>query len=170
MLAHSTRYVWSVTCVGVWTCTSVKCGYTDVTMRVVFDTSLLVAALRSRQGASYALVSSLPSDQFQICLSVALYIEWQAVLTRAVHLPPNQSPERALAFLRYLASVAHLQDIYYLWRPQLRDPNDDMVLELAVASQASYIVTHNVRDFQNLKFDIQAITPREFLKLVRSKE
>lgn len=138
-------------------------------MKVVFDTSVLVAAVRSRQGASYALVSSLPNEQFQICLSVALYVEWQAVLTRAEHLPANQTPENALAFLRYLASVAHLQDIYYLWRPQLRDPNDDMVLELAVASQAKYIVTHNVRDFQNLKFDIQAITPSAFLKLVRSQ-
>lgn len=138
-------------------------------MKVVFDTSLLVAAVRSKQGASYALVSSLPSEQFQICLSVALYVEWQAVLTRTEHLPPNQRAENALAFLRYLASIAHLQDIYYLWRPQLRDPNDDMVLELAVASQAKYIVTHNVRDFQSLNFDIQAITPSEFLKIVRSK-
>ncbi|HAJ71979.1 MAG TPA: putative toxin-antitoxin system toxin component, PIN family [Methylophilaceae bacterium] len=138
-------------------------------MKVVFDTSLLVAAVRSKQGASYALVSLLPNEQFQICLSVALYVEWQAVLTRAEHLPVHQTPENALAFLRYLASVAHLQDIYYLWRPQLRDPNDDMVLELAVASQAKYIVTHNARDFQNLNFDIQAITPSTFLKLVRSQ-
>jgi len=138
-------------------------------MRVVFDTSLLVAAVRSKQGASYALISSLPTDKFQICLSVALYVEWQAVLTRSEHLPSHQSSENALAFLRYLASVAHLQDIYYLWRPQLRDPNDDMVLELAVAAQAKYIVTHNVRDFQNLKFDIQAISPSDFLRLVRSE-
>ncbi|MDP8568043.1 putative toxin-antitoxin system toxin component, PIN family [Methylophilus aquaticus] len=139
-------------------------------MRVVFDTSLLVAAIRSKQGASYALISSLPNPQFEICLSVALYVEWQAVLTRVEHLPPGQQPENALAFLRYLASISHLQDIYYLWRPQLRDPNDDMVLELAVASQAEYIVTHNVRDFQNLKFDIQAISPGEFLTQLRRKE
>ena len=138
-------------------------------MKVVFDTSLLVAAVRSKQGASFALVSALPSSQFQICLSVALYVEWQAVLARTEHLPPNQQVENTLAFLRYLASVAHLQDIYYLWRPQLRDPNDDMVLELAVAAQAKYIVTHNIRDFQNLKFDIVAITPADFLKLIRSK-
>ncbi|MFD0930663.1 putative toxin-antitoxin system toxin component, PIN family [Methylophilus glucosoxydans] len=138
-------------------------------MNVVFDTSVLIAAVRSKHGASYALVSSLPSTQFQICLSVALYVEWQAVITRQEHLPPNQSSDNALAFLRYLASIAHLQDIYYLWRPQLRDPNDDMVLELAVASQARYIVTHNIRDFQNLQFDVQAITPSDFLKLLRSQ-
>lgn len=144
-------------------------GYTNATMNVVFDTSVLIAAVRSKHGASYALVSSLPSTQFQICLSVALYVEWQAVITRQEHLPPNQSSDNALAFLRYLASIAHLQDIYYLWRPQLRDPNDDMVLELAVASQARYIVTHNIRDFQNLQFDVQAITPSDFLKLLRSQ-
>lgn len=89
------------------------------------------------------------------------------MLTRAEHLPPNQEVENTLAFLRYLASTAHLQDIYYLWRPQLRDPNDDMVLELAVAAQAKYIVTHNIRDFQRLKFDVIAITPADFLKLLR---
>ena len=138
-------------------------------MKVVFDTSLLVAAARSNQGASFALVYALPSKQFQICLSVALYVEWQAVLTRTEHLPLNQQAENALAFLRYLASIAHLQDIYYLWRPQLRDPSDDMVLELAVAAQAKYIVTHNIRDFQNLKFDVVAITPADFLMLLRSK-
>ena len=137
-------------------------------MKVIFDTSVLVAAARSSQGASFALISALPSKQFQICLSVALYVEWQAVLTRAEHLPPNQEVENALAFLRYLASIAHMQDIYYLWRPQLRDPNDDMVLELAVAAQAKYIVTHNIRDFQRLKFDVIAITPADFLKLLRS--
>ena len=137
-------------------------------MKVIFDTSVLVAAARSSQGASFALISALPSKQFQICLSVALYVEWQAVLTRAEHLPPNQEVENALAFLRYLASIAHLQDIYYLWRPQLRDPNDDMVLELAVAAQAKYVVTHNIRDFQRLKFDVIAITPADFLKLLRS--
>ena len=137
-------------------------------MKVIFDTSVLVDAARSSQGASFALISALPSKQFQICLSVALYVEWQAVLTRAEHLPLNQEVENALAFLRYLASIAHLQDIYYLWRPQLRDPNDDMVLELAVAAQAKYIVTHNIRDFQRLKFDVIAITPADFLKLLRS--
>lgn len=138
-------------------------------MRVVFDTSLLVAAVCSNQGANFALVSSLPSAQFQICLSVALYVEWQAVLTRAEHLPPNLHAENAQAFLRNLASIAHLQDIYYLWRPQLRYPSDDMVLELAVASQASYIVTHHVRDFQHHPFEIQAISPSDFLKLLRSQ-
>jgi predicted nucleic acid-binding protein len=80
-------------------------------MRVVFDTSVLVAAARSRQGASFALVSSIPSSDFEICLSTALYTEWQDVLTRPEHLPASQTAEDALGFLRFLASQARLQEV-----------------------------------------------------------
>lgn len=78
-------------------------------MRVVFDTSVLVAAARSRRGASYALVSSLPSPDFQLCLSVSLYTEWQDVLTRAENLAPGRTAEDTRLYLRYLASQSHLQ-------------------------------------------------------------
>jgi predicted nucleic acid-binding protein len=113
----------------------------------VFDTSVLVAAARSRLGASYALVSSIPAPQFQLCLSVGLYTEWQEVLTRPEHLPPTQTAEDTRRFLRYLASESHLQEIYFLWRPFLPDADDDLVLELAFAANCRYIVTHNVKDF-----------------------
>lgn len=70
-----------------------------------------------------------------------------------------------LGFLRYLASVSHLQDIHYLWRPFLRDPNDDMVLECAVASGSRFIVTHNARDFEgSQQLGVQAVTPGWFLQ------
>lgn len=139
-------------------------------MRVVFDTSVLVAAMRSRQGASFALVSSIPATQFQLCLSVGLYVEWQSVLTRDENLPPNRTAEDALRFLRYLASQAHLQEVHFLWRPFLRDPDDDMVLELAFAAGCHYIVTHNVKDFHGSEeLGITAITPRDFLNLIRSQ-
>lgn len=76
----------------------------------------------------------------------------------------------AICFLRYLASIAHLQDVHFLWRPFLRDPDDDMVLECAVASSSQYIVTHNVKDFKRAPIlKVNAITPAEFLTLVRSK-
>lgn len=141
-------------------------------MKVVFDTSVLVAATRSKQGASYALVAGLPHKLYQICLSVTLYMEWQDVLSRPEHLPPKQTPKDARQFLRYLASISHLQDIYFLWRPFLRDPADDMVLELAVAAGAQMIVTHNIRDFDRVTtFGIQAITPGDFLeKYVKIKK
>lgn len=139
-------------------------------MRIILDTSVLVAAARSRNGASFQLLSMLPSHDFEIALTIALYTEWQAVLTRPEHLPPGVTEDAALAFLRYLASVAHLQDVHFLWRPFLRDPDDDMVLECAVASGSQFIVTHNVRDFRRApELKVQAIKPAEFLNLLRSQ-
>ena len=138
-------------------------------MKVVFDTSVLVAAARSRNGASYRLVSMLPSPHFQIALTVAVYTEWQSVLTRPEHRPPGVTADMALGFVRYLASIAHLQDVHFLWRPFLHDPDDDMVLECAVAAGCSYIVTHNVKDFRRSEqLHVQALTPADFLKTLRS--
>lgn len=156
---------------------SIKYGYAGATkhtgkttLRVILDTSVLVAATRSREGASFHLLSMLPSRDFEIALTVALYTEWQAVLTRPEHLPPGATVESALAFLRYLAALAHLQDVHFLWRPFLRDPDDDMVLECAVASGSQFIVTHNIKDFRrSLELKVQAITPAEFLTILRSK-
>ena len=136
-------------------------------MRIVLDTSVLVAATRSRRGASFALLSRIPNQQFQIALTVALYLEWQSVLTREEHLPQGATVEDAFEFLRYLASMAHLQDVHFLWRPYLRDPDDDMVLECAVAAGCGYIVTHNVKDFDRAKdLNVQAITPGDFLQIM----
>jgi putative PIN family toxin of toxin-antitoxin system len=138
-------------------------------MKVVLDTTVLVAAARSSLGASFALLSLLPSPRFQIALSVGLYTEWQAVLTRQENLPPGLTADDAIEFCRYLASIAHLQDVHYLWRPFLRDPDDDMVLECAVASGARYLVTHNLRDFRRAtELGVQAISPAEFLQTMRS--
>jgi putative PIN family toxin of toxin-antitoxin system len=138
-------------------------------MRIVLDTSVLVSASRSRQGASFALMSILPSPRFEFALSVALYTEWQEVLTRPEHLPPGLQREDVLAYLQYLTSIAHLQDVYYLWRPFLRDPDDDMVLECAVASNSQYLVTHNIQDFQRIvELGVTPITPASFLAFLRS--
>lgn len=108
-------------------------------MRVVVDTSVLVAATRSRREASFALVASIPSPKFEICLSVALYSEWQEVLSRPEHLLPGRTIEEAAGFVRYLASQAHLQEIHFLWRPMLADADDDFVLELAFAAGCEHI-------------------------------
>jgi len=138
--------------------------------RVVLDTNVLVAAARSRRGASFALVSSIPSDQFQPCLSVALYAEWQDALARTENLPPGATAEQAAAFVRYLAGQAHLQEIHFLWRPFLADADDDMVLELALAAGCQHIITHNVSDFAGVEaLGVAAVTPRDFLSLIRNK-
>jgi predicted nucleic acid-binding protein len=111
----------------------------------------------------------LPSPEFEIALTIAVYTEWQAVLTRPEHLPSGVTVDMALGFVRYLASVAHLQDVHFLWRPFLRDPDDDMVLECAVASGCEFIVTHNVKDFRRVEeLNVRAITPADFLNRLRS--
>ena len=138
-------------------------------MRIVLDTSVLVAASRSRNGASFRIVSMLPTPKFEIALTIAVYTEWQAALTRPEHLPPGVTADMALGFVRYLASVSHLQDVHFLWRPFLRDPDDDMVLECAVASGCEFIVTHNVKDFRRVEaLNVRAITPADFLNRLRS--
>ena len=116
------------------------------------------------------MVSSIPAPAFQLCLSVSLYTEWQEVLSRVENLPPGQTVEDARGFVRYLASQSHLQEIHFLWRPFLRDPDDDMEMELAFAAGCRHIVTHNVADFQGAEqLGIAALSPREFLSLIRNK-
>ena len=143
-------------------------------MRVILDTNVLVAALRSDMGASYAIVSQLPSERFQIALTVPLYLQYQDVLTRHEHMTGASTPDDIRNFLRYLCSIAHQQRVFFLWRPWLKDPTDDMVLEAAVASQSRYIITHHLRDFTRsgieAYFGIVPIRPREFLHRLRSRE
>ena len=137
-------------------------------MHVVIDTNVLLSALKSTRGASYELISQLPSKYFQPVLSVPLYSEYQDVLTRQ-HLLADISNEDILGFLRYICHISHRQEIFFLWRPWLKDAKDDMVLELAVASNCKYIVTYNLNDFKNIdKFAIEAITPAQFLKHLES--
>jgi len=139
-------------------------------VRVVLDTNVLVSAARSRQGASFALISSIPAPEFEPCLSVGLYAEWQEILLRPENLPPGRTPDEAQGFLRYLASQSHLQEIHFLWRPFLLDADDDMVLELAFAAGCPHIITHNVKDFHGSEqLGVTAISPGEFLNTIRKK-
>lgn len=138
-------------------------------MRVVFDTSVLVAAARSRHGASHALLSRLPDARFEPGVSVPVFVEYRAVLLRPENLL-ERPPAQAEGFLDYLLSASHLQEIFFLWRPGLSDPDDDLILELAVAGGCRYIVTHNLRDFRGTeKWGIAAVTPSEFLKLIEKE-
>jgi putative PIN family toxin of toxin-antitoxin system len=133
-------------------------------MRVVLDTNILVAALRSRRGASYHLLQLIPDDRFKICLSVPLYLEYLEVTMRPEHWPAGMTEKQILGAVRYLVSQAHLQEIYFHWRPFLSDSKDDMVLELAVAARAEKIVTFNLKDFRGIEvFDVDAIKPQDFL-------
>jgi predicted nucleic acid-binding protein len=135
-------------------------------MRVILNTNVLVAALRSDMGASYTIVSQLPSERFQMALTVPLYLQYQNMLTRPEHMTGASTPDDIRNFLRYLCSIAHRQRVFFLWRPWLTDPTDDMVLEAAVASQSRYIITHNLRDFTGSGieeyFGIVPLRPQEF--------
>ena len=134
-------------------------------MRVVFDTNVLRAAMWSSSGASFRLLRELPRLAVKPLLSVPLYLEYQAVLTRPEQLPPGVDRERMLGFLRRFAALAELRLIHFLWRPFLPDAADDMVLELAVAARATHIVTFNVRHFVEVErvFGIKPVTPGDFL-------
>jgi putative PIN family toxin of toxin-antitoxin system len=137
-------------------------------LRVVFDTSVLVAAARSRRGASFALVNAIPSPIFVPCLSIALYAEWQDVLLRPENVPAGQTRDDVLAYLSYLANQSVLQEIHFSWRPLLPDVDDEMVLELAVAAGCSVIITHNVGDFRGSeRLGVEAILLRDFLARIR---
>lgn len=133
-------------------------------MRIVLDTNILVAAARSQKGASYRILQLIPDERFKICLSLPLYLEYLDVLTRSEHRRPELSEAQILGAIRYLAAQAHLQEIYFHWRPFLTDANDDMILELAVAAQAKTIVTFNLKDFRGIEaFGIAARKPATFL-------
>jgi putative PIN family toxin of toxin-antitoxin system len=131
--------------------------------RVVLDTNILVSALRSRRGASFKLVSLIGKGKFSLHISVPLVLEYEEVLLRHKHAPlTNKDIE---AFLDYLCKVAEPQRIFYLWRPFLKDADDDMVLELAFNARCSHIVTFNSKDFRGSEqFGLQVVTPKEFLK------
>jgi hypothetical protein len=101
-------------------------------------------------------------------ISVPLFLEYQAVLLRPENLL-HRSGVQAEGFLDFLLSVSHLQEIFFLWRPALPDPDDDLILELAVAAECRYIVTHNLRDFRGIdRWGIAAVTPPDFLNLIKT--
>jgi putative PIN family toxin of toxin-antitoxin system len=131
-------------------------------VRVVLDTCVLVAAWRSSLGASFEIIRLLRRRRFEIAVSVPLVVEYESALLR--HLSPARRAADVTSLVDYLCLVAHKQDIFFLWRPLLRDPNDDMVAELAVANRADAIITHNLKDFSAAAdLGIRVLTPGSFL-------
>lgn len=135
--------------------------------QAILDTNVLISALRSRRGASFELFRQIGDARWQLHLSTALLLEYEEVARReAQHFWLN--PEHIEEVLDYLSAKAHRHSITFRWRPLLVDPDDDFILELAVAAKAQYIVTHNLRNFAGAeKFGIEAIAPAQMLLKLR---
>lgn len=136
-------------------------------IQIVIDTNVFLSVLRSNRGASFLLLMLIgQSDLFEINLSVPLVLEYEDVAKRP-GLVPALSMRDIDDILDYLCSVANRHTIFFLWRPFLKDPKDDMVLELAVEAQCEYIVTFNRKDFTGSdQFGIIVVTPQEFLRKI----
>jgi len=140
-------------------------------VRVVLDTSVLVAGLRSRRGASNRILVAVAEQHCIPLVSTALFLEYEAVLLRPEQqLATGLDPASVTGFLAAFASAAEAVEISFLWRPQLQDPADELVLEAAVNGRAQALVTHNVADFRraSVRFGVRTLKPAEFLKEMES--
>jgi putative PIN family toxin of toxin-antitoxin system len=138
--------------------------------RLVLDTSVVVAAFRSRRGASNAVLGLVARRHIVPLATVALFLEYEDVLKRperreAAELTLDQI-DRVLAAL---ASAMEAVEVHFAWRPQLDDPGDELVLEAAVNGRADALVTHNLRDFAGVapRFGLEVIRPGALLRRVR---
>jgi putative PIN family toxin of toxin-antitoxin system len=139
-------------------------------MRVVLDTSVIVAGFRSRTGASNSLLRAVANGSLRPLLTTALFLEYEDVLLRPEQrIATRMTPAQVEGALAALASAAEPVEVHFRWRPQLTDPSDELVFEAAVNGAAACLVTHNVRDFQLAakKFKLRVITPQQCLKEIR---
>ena len=136
----------------------------------MLDTDVMVAAFRSQMGASRQILLAAVARRFELLLSVPLILEYEAVLNRPEHLVASGLTSVEVEHvLDDLAAVAKPVKLAFRWRPRLRDPNDDMVLETAVNGNADAIVTFNLRDFEEAKrsFGCAVLLPAVALQQIR---
>lgn len=129
----------------------------------VLDTNVLVTGLRSKLGHAHTVLKLIGTELFDMNLSVPLVLEYESVLLRyAAEL--DLSADEITTLIDYWCAIGIHRDIYYLWRPMLKDPKDEMVLELAVASGCNHIVTYNHKDFKPAQsLDVETVSPLQFL-------
>jgi putative PIN family toxin of toxin-antitoxin system len=139
-----------------------------MTSDIVVDTSVLISALIGKSGPSRAVVRLCLTGVYRPLISNALFHEYEAVTSRATTLERCPlSPDEIRELLNAFYSVCQWVSIYYLWRPNLRDEDDNFLVELAIAGNAACIVTNNVKDLKaaELTFpDLQIVRPEELLK------
>jgi putative PIN family toxin of toxin-antitoxin system len=141
-------------------------------LRFILDTDVIVAALRSPGGASAALLGAVLDRKIIMLASVPLFFEYEAKCTSPVHwAAAGLTREQAHIFVDGLAALIEPVKTHYLWRPALRDPNDEMVLEAAVNGRADSIVTFNLRDYGDVpgKFGIEVLLPATAIRRVKNE-
>jgi putative PIN family toxin of toxin-antitoxin system len=140
-------------------------------LSIVLDTSVVVAGLRTRLGAGNAVLRLVAERQVRLLATPPLFLEYEDVLKRPEHrLAHGLTPLEIDEFLAELAALIEPVEVHFQWRPQTRDPNDEMVLEAAINGQADAVVTYNVADFSEAaeRFEISVLRPAELLKKVKS--
>jgi putative PIN family toxin of toxin-antitoxin system len=139
-------------------------------VRLVLDTDVVVAAMRSPTGASAELLRKIDNGVATMLLTVALALEYEAICTLAEHrLASGLSAIDAGLYVDTLIEMAEPVQLFFRWRPQLRDPGDELVLEAAVNGQADAIVTFNEKDLREARksFGIEVIRPGEALRRIK---
>jgi predicted nucleic acid-binding protein len=140
-------------------------------VRVLLDTDVVVAAMRSPRGGSAELLRRIDNGAATMVLSVALALEYEAKCILAEHrLAAGLTESEAGIFIDGLIAMAEPVQSWFRWRPQLQDPGDELVLEAAVNGQASAIVTFNEKHFRGAErsFGIAVISPGEALRRTKS--
>jgi putative PIN family toxin of toxin-antitoxin system len=136
-------------------------------LRIVLDTNVLYAGLYSSTGASHQVLRAVDRGQIQLAMSTTLLFEYEEILRghQAELGLSNRDVDLVLGGL--CANSVH-QRVYFLWRPVLPDPEDDHVLELAVACGADALVTHNMKHFAHVQgFAVHVMTPKQLLERLR---
>jgi len=134
---------------------------------IIMDTNILFSGLYSSTGASYQILRLLNTRKITPVISTTLLFEYEDVLKREQTVL-KLSHKQVDIVLDNICALSKFQEIYFLWRPYLKDPKDDHVLEVAVASKTKTIVTHNLKDFKGVgKFGIKAITPGNYLEGIK---
>ena len=128
--------------------------------QIVLDTNVLLSGLRSSHGASYKLLTILNDSRWQLNISTALVFEYEEILKRE-KAQTGLSDEDIDDVIEAICVIANKRSIFYLWRPSASDPDDDFIIDLAVESEADFIITYNKKDF-----GIYVVTPKEFLQHV----